>query len=190
MLIYPKDLRSDEVILDRDLLRQVITWAMSVGTTNGMPSGEEFEDILDVRLSYWSHLAMLILFDIANFDPTPVVPAEAMNLRNIDWVMNDPICMLFDVFSRTSLVRVCKGVRSDLSMRAIADHLHSTVWTVTVFALPCRIAVFVIMFCLRSYHVLLYMHGDSARSFSSDSSMLHTLFWHHHIRFSVSFCYV
>ena len=43
----------DEVVIDRDLLRQVVTWAIDVGLTTGMPKeGDIFEDTLSVRSLY------------------------------------------------------------------------------------------------------------------------------------------
>ncbi|KAF8583165.1 kinase-like protein [Ramaria rubella] len=43
------NLSPDEVVIDRDLLRQVVTWAVSVALTTGMPQeGNEFEETLSV----------------------------------------------------------------------------------------------------------------------------------------------
>ncbi|GJJ11741.1 hypothetical protein Clacol_005979 [Clathrus columnatus] len=45
------NLAPDEVIIDRDLLKQVVTWAFSVGMTTGMPQPEALEETLNQTLA-------------------------------------------------------------------------------------------------------------------------------------------
>ncbi|KIJ29226.1 hypothetical protein M422DRAFT_269409 [Sphaerobolus stellatus SS14] len=44
-------LATDEVIIDKDLLRQVVSWAITVGMSTGMPKEDEFEDTLEQTLA-------------------------------------------------------------------------------------------------------------------------------------------
>lgn len=46
-------LAEDEVVIDHDLLRQVVTWAINVGETTGMPKKrEDFESMLMVSYAH------------------------------------------------------------------------------------------------------------------------------------------
>ena len=66
------------MVIDRDLLRQVVTWAISVGLTTGMPAeGEEFEETLSVRC-FVCYCLVCLISCTANFDATPVMYAKTV----------------------------------------------------------------------------------------------------------------